>query len=223
VCDFGLSKQRRSQAPFVSGLTSHCGTLPWTAPELLSDPGRASEKVDIYSFSVLMWELWTGLYPYADMREQTIMYGVMLKGLRPDLPEEEESAPGRGEETSGSGAGGGEGGSAGRARAGASSESSATTTAAAAGDDVTGTSAGAGAGGAAAAAVAAAAVRGASRVVGRRQIPFPGPGWRELMVSAWEENPVTRPDFDEIVKQLEGMLRTMDAAQALNPEAVTPR
>ena len=44
VCDFGLSKQRRSQASFVSGITSHCGTLPWTAPELLSDPGRASEK-----------------------------------------------------------------------------------------------------------------------------------------------------------------------------------
>jgi serine/threonine protein kinase len=67
VCDFGLSKQRRSQASFVSGITSHCGTLPWTAPELLSDPGRASEKVDVYSYSVLMWELWTGLYPYADM------------------------------------------------------------------------------------------------------------------------------------------------------------
>ena len=107
VCDFGLSKQRRSQASFVSGVTSHRGTLPWTAPELISHPGRASEKVDVYSFGILLWELWTGLYPYADMPEQAVMYGIMFGNLRPDIPDEgeEDEAPGRGA-TGGGGSGG---------------------------------------------------------------------------------------------------------------------
>jgi serine/threonine protein kinase len=92
VCDFGLSKRRRSHASFVSGVNSHRGTLPWTAPELLNAPTRASEKVDVYSFAVLMWELWTGAYPYAGMHEQTIMCGIMMRSLRPDVADGENPA-----------------------------------------------------------------------------------------------------------------------------------
>ena len=91
VCDFGLSKRRGSRASFVSGINAHRGTPPWTAPELLCDPGRASEKVDVHSFAVLMWELWTGRYPLEGQREQTIMYAIMTGG-RPELPPEEDDA-----------------------------------------------------------------------------------------------------------------------------------
>ena len=138
VCDFGLSKQRGSRATFVSGITSHRGTLPWTAPELLSDPSRASERVDVYSFGVAMWELWTGRYPYADMREQTIMYGIMT-GMRPDLPRDPADAAPEPE-------------------------------------------------------------------------PEPCPGWRELMTSAWAENPSSRPTFDDVAARLEAMIKAAEKA-----------
>lgn len=38
------------------------GTFAWAAPELLMG-GRCSEKVDIYSFGVVLWELATAERP----------------------------------------------------------------------------------------------------------------------------------------------------------------
>lgn len=58
VADFGLSKQR--QQTYVTGITSLRGTLPWTAPEIIRTPKAVTEKVDVYSFGIVMWELWTG-------------------------------------------------------------------------------------------------------------------------------------------------------------------
>ena len=60
VADFGLSKQQRVSSvvgsgvadaearQFTSGIASQRGTLPWTAPELFSDPANATESVDAY-------------------------------------------------------------------------------------------------------------------------------------------------------------------------------
>jgi serine/threonine protein kinase len=96
VADFGLSKQQRGTAvgsgvaddgarQFTSGIASQRGTLPWTAPELFSDPANATELVDAYSFGVCMWELWTCDVPFKDMREQSVVWGIMT-GKRPELP-----------------------------------------------------------------------------------------------------------------------------------------
>ncbi|KAF7825700.1 putative serine/threonine-protein kinase SIS8 [Senna tora] len=64
VGDFGLSRIKRNT--LVSGGVR--GTLPWMAPELLSgSSSRVSEKVDVFSFGISMWELLTGEEPYADM------------------------------------------------------------------------------------------------------------------------------------------------------------
>ncbi|KAE8677689.1 Detected protein of unknown function [Hibiscus syriacus] len=44
------------------------GTLPWMAPELLNGSStRVSEKVDVFSFGVAIWEILTGEEPYASM------------------------------------------------------------------------------------------------------------------------------------------------------------
>jgi serine/threonine protein kinase len=97
VADFGLSKQQRVSSvvgsgvadaearQFTSGIASQRGTLPWTAPELFSDPANATESVDAYSFGVCMWELWTCDVPFKDMREQSVVWGIMT-GKRPELP-----------------------------------------------------------------------------------------------------------------------------------------
>ena len=121
VADFGLSKHQRggggsvagggiaggssnrgtasgrvSSGPreFVSGVASQRGTLPWTAPELFSDPQSATERVDVYSFGVTMWELWTCDVPFHNMLEQSVVWGIMT-GKRPEVPsDEEEPCPG---------------------------------------------------------------------------------------------------------------------------------
>ncbi|KAG8372740.1 hypothetical protein BUALT_Bualt12G0098200 [Buddleja alternifolia] len=84
VGDFGLS--RIKQNTLVSGGVR--GTLPWMAPELLSGgSNRVSEKVDVFSFGVAMWELLTGEEPYANMHCGAIIGGIVNNTLRPPIPE----------------------------------------------------------------------------------------------------------------------------------------
>ncbi|KAE8718778.1 Serine/threonine protein kinase, putative isoform 3 [Hibiscus syriacus] len=83
IGDLGLSKVR--QQTLVSGGVR--GTLPWMAPELLSGKSNmVSEKIDVYSFGIVMWELLTGEEPYADMHCATIIGGIVNNTLRPKIP-----------------------------------------------------------------------------------------------------------------------------------------
>jgi serine/threonine protein kinase len=51
ICDFGMARVKSL------GVTmTKLGTLQWVAPEVLRDE-RYSEKADIYSFAILIWEL----------------------------------------------------------------------------------------------------------------------------------------------------------------------
>ncbi|XP_050220182.1 uncharacterized protein LOC126670483 isoform X2 [Mercurialis annua] len=84
VGDFGLSRIKRNT--LVSGGVR--GTLPWMAPELLDgNSNRVSEKVDVYSFGIAMWEILTGEEPYANMHCGAIIGGIVSNKLRPPIPE----------------------------------------------------------------------------------------------------------------------------------------
>ena len=103
VGDLGLSKQKANT--FVSG--NMRGTLPWMAPELFGgmardaappaegpstadqaeDDGNVTEKVDVFSFGVVMWEIWQlGATPYQDKTMPQVLQGVMSGVLRPGVP-----------------------------------------------------------------------------------------------------------------------------------------
>ncbi|KAG5588424.1 hypothetical protein H5410_048858 [Solanum commersonii] len=89
VGDFGLSRIKRNT--LVSGGVR--GTLPWMAPELLNgNSSRVSEKVDVFSFGITMWEILTGEEPYANLHCGAII-GKLLDGgivnntLRPPVPQ----------------------------------------------------------------------------------------------------------------------------------------
>uniref|UniRef100_A0A0E0KET0 Protein kinase domain-containing protein n=1 Tax=Oryza punctata TaxID=4537 RepID=A0A0E0KET0_ORYPU len=83
VADFGLSKMK--QATLVSG--GMRGTLPWMAPELLTMSGtKVSEKIDVYSFGIVMWEILTGEDPYDGMHYGGVIGGILNNTLRPPVP-----------------------------------------------------------------------------------------------------------------------------------------
>ncbi|CAK9217181.1 unnamed protein product [Sphagnum troendelagicum] len=83
VGDLGLSKVK--QQTMVSGGIR--GTLPWMAPELLnSTSNMVTEKVDVFSFGIVMWELLTGEEPYANLHYGAIIGGIVNNTLRPKVP-----------------------------------------------------------------------------------------------------------------------------------------
>ncbi|XP_066375583.1 RAF-like serine/threonine-protein kinase PRAF isoform X1 [Miscanthus floridulus] len=84
VGDLGLSKVK-CQTLISGGVR---GTLPWMAPELLNGSSSlVSEKVDVFSFGIVMWELLTGEEPYAELHYGTIIGGIVNNTLRPPVPE----------------------------------------------------------------------------------------------------------------------------------------
>ncbi|KAL3616723.1 hypothetical protein CASFOL_039117 [Castilleja foliolosa] len=83
VGDFGLSKIKRNT--LVTGGVR--GTLPWMAPELLNGgSSMVSEKVDVFSFGIVLWEILTGEEPYANMHYGAIIGGIVNNTLRPLVP-----------------------------------------------------------------------------------------------------------------------------------------
>ncbi|CAI2202110.1 19894_t:CDS:1, partial [Funneliformis geosporum] len=61
------------------------GVLPYVAPELFRGIGY-SKKVDIYSFGVIMWEICSGMRPYAGTAHDINMAKDICKGKRPPVP-----------------------------------------------------------------------------------------------------------------------------------------
>src|SRR4051812_10530660 len=75
VTDFGLAKFQVDHDPS----TTFCGTLPWTAPEVFLGVGY-SEKADVYSYAIVLWELVTRTEPYLGYNKPQIIVGVTKEG-----------------------------------------------------------------------------------------------------------------------------------------------
>lgn len=85
VCDFGIAKFK--DRTFVSTANGQAGTPSYMAPELF-DRGQVTEKVDVYSFGVLLWEMMTGKVPWGDVVSPLqIIYYVGVLQKRPELPD----------------------------------------------------------------------------------------------------------------------------------------
>ena len=54
------------------------------APEVVLGT-KYSEKVDIYSYGILMWQVFTGHVPFDGLTEETFRRNVVLNGDRPPL------------------------------------------------------------------------------------------------------------------------------------------
>jgi serine/threonine protein kinase len=61
------------------------GTVCWLAPEVLRH-GKGSERIDVYSFGIVLWELATRDEVYAHLSAAQVIARVVNEGLRPPLP-----------------------------------------------------------------------------------------------------------------------------------------
>ncbi|XP_029173027.1 mitogen-activated protein kinase kinase kinase 12 isoform X2 [Nylanderia fulva] len=81
ISDFGTSRQWNE----VSTKMTFVGTVAWMAPEVIrNDP--CSEKVDIWSYGVVLWELLSGEIPYKDVDSSAVMWGVGSNSLHLPIP-----------------------------------------------------------------------------------------------------------------------------------------
>ncbi|MEE6491095.1 hypothetical protein FKM82_016099 [Ascaphus truei] len=81
ISDFGTSKELSDKSTKMS----FAGTVAWMAPEVIRNE-PVSEKVDIWSFGVLLWELLTGEVPYKDVDSSAIIWGVGSNSLHLPVP-----------------------------------------------------------------------------------------------------------------------------------------
>nr|WIL03466.1 serine/threonine kinase [Cedratvirus plubellavi] len=81
LADFGFARIKEDGATMT-----RCGTPCWTAPEIIRGE-KYDEKVDIYSFAVVMWQLITGKEPYKGCNFMKVSLDI-LNGERPPIPPE---------------------------------------------------------------------------------------------------------------------------------------
>uniref|UniRef100_A0A0A9XW76 Mitogen-activated protein kinase kinase kinase dlk-1 n=1 Tax=Lygus hesperus TaxID=30085 RepID=A0A0A9XW76_LYGHE len=82
ISDFGTCRQWNE----ISTKMSFTGTIAWMAPEVIRNE-PCSEKVDIWSYGVVIWELLTCEVPYKDVDSSAIIWGVGSNSLQLPIPE----------------------------------------------------------------------------------------------------------------------------------------
>eukprot|EP00955_Chlamydomonas_euryale_P034768 349894-Chlamydomonas_euryale.AAC.6 len=78
VCDFGLSRMQEK-----TFLTAQHATPAWTAPEVLRGE-KSNEKVDVYSYGIVLWELVTRQRPWSHIDDRAV--GCELHCPEPCVP-----------------------------------------------------------------------------------------------------------------------------------------
>ena len=89
ICDFGLSRYIDNPDTLLTG---DIGTPHWMAPEIFSSRDYTN-KVDVYSYGILLWELLTGTYPFKGLNSVQIAYAVCKEQARPEIPKHYNSYP----------------------------------------------------------------------------------------------------------------------------------
>ncbi|KAJ6841752.1 serine/threonine-protein kinase HT1-like isoform X1 [Iris pallida] len=91
LIDFGLAREET----VTEMMTAETGTYRWMAPELYStvtlrrgEKKHYTNKVDVYSFGIVLWELLTNRMPFEGMSNLQAAYAAAFKQERPPLPEE---------------------------------------------------------------------------------------------------------------------------------------
>jgi len=85
VCDFGMAKTRNDTTYQTQTNMTAALTLSWTAPEVLHLRPH-TDKSDVYSLSIVFWELASYEIPY-DGHQNNVIREFVLAGDRLEIPD----------------------------------------------------------------------------------------------------------------------------------------
>eukprot|EP00291_Cryptomonas_curvata_P001308 CAMPEP_0172198500 /NCGR_PEP_ID=MMETSP1050-20130122/28125_1 /TAXON_ID=233186 /ORGANISM="Cryptomonas curvata, Strain CCAP979/52" /LENGTH=1002 /DNA_ID=CAMNT_0012875335 /DNA_START=44 /DNA_END=3055 /DNA_ORIENTATION=- len=83
LADFGLACEKHGE--YIKTQSNLAGTPRYMAPEAYRDE-LCTEKIDIYSFAMLTWEMLTGQLPWDGSNFQDVRHAVACAGERPPTP-----------------------------------------------------------------------------------------------------------------------------------------
>eukprot|EP01133_Synstelium_polycarpum_P014500 gene14500-17114_t len=86
ISDFGLSREKPKDGSATMTNGGICNPR-WRPPEITKNLGHYSEKMDVYCFSLVVWELLTGEIPFAELDGSQASAQVAYAGLRPIVPD----------------------------------------------------------------------------------------------------------------------------------------
>lgn len=81
ICDFGVSKFDNN----FKSTNSPVGTAQWMAPEMMNNENYTN-KIDIYSYSMILFELLTLQIPFYRVSQHELIVKVVNRNERPKLP-----------------------------------------------------------------------------------------------------------------------------------------
>lgn len=82
VCDVGLARLKTDEQT----ITGAVGTFSWMPPEMMKNMPY-TEKVDVYSFGLVVYEIVTGKLPFAGLPPPQVSLRVAVHDERPPLPQ----------------------------------------------------------------------------------------------------------------------------------------
>lgn len=83
ICDFGLSKSFDSEIENKGCQTMRIGTLAYMAPELIVGNGNYGFEIDVFAYSMVLYELLTDKFPYCNQKYDFMKF--LTGELRPEL------------------------------------------------------------------------------------------------------------------------------------------
>lgn len=79
IGDFGWTKTLDEY------MTNKIGTYQWMAPEVIGNKPY-TEKADVFSYSIILWEIASREPPYRNITGTKVSEGVLYNDLRPNIP-----------------------------------------------------------------------------------------------------------------------------------------
>ncbi|KAJ1285369.1 hypothetical protein BS78_03G274300 [Paspalum vaginatum] len=81
IVDFGIACEQE----YCDPLANDTGTFRWMAPEMMKHKAYG-RKVDVYSFGLILWEMFSGSIPYEELNPFQAAFAVFDKNVRPAIP-----------------------------------------------------------------------------------------------------------------------------------------
>ena len=82
LCDFGFTREYEGKSSY---LQTFCGTICYSAPEMLKGEKYAGEKVDVWSLGIILYALLTGELPFDDDDDITTKHKILSS--EPEFPD----------------------------------------------------------------------------------------------------------------------------------------